>query len=166
MPCHLRPVVPSDEPFLWEMLYHALFVPPGAAPLSRDLIRRPELARYVQGWGRSHDHGILAVATPSQEPIAAVWLRLGDEHDRGYGYVDVDTPELSLAVLPDHRGQGIGTRLLVELLRHADERYGAVCLSVSAENPATRLYQRTGFREVRRDGSSLILKRDRGASAL
>ena len=64
----------------------------------------------------------------------------------GYGYVDDETPELAIAVLPDHRGRGLGRRLLRELLDAAGGRFGAVSLSVRAENPAWRLYERTGFR--------------------
>jgi GNAT superfamily N-acetyltransferase len=68
-----------------------------------------------------------------------------------------------MAVLPEYRGQGVGTRLLGELLRLADGRYGAVSLSVSAENPAVRLYRRWGFREAGNSGSSLTMVRSRGA---
>jgi hypothetical protein len=49
--CELRRAVASDEPFLWEMLYLALFVPPGGLPLPRAVLRDPRVARYVEGWG-------------------------------------------------------------------------------------------------------------------
>ena len=41
---------------------------------------------------------------------------------------------------------GWARRLLRELLDAAAGRFGAVSLSVRAENPALRLYKRTGFR--------------------
>jgi ribosomal protein S18 acetylase RimI-like enzyme len=162
---HLRPAVPADEPFLWDMLYHALFVPPGAAPFPREAVHQPELARYVRGWGREHDHGVVAVEVARQQPLGAAWLRLWHEHDRGYGYVDAATPELSMALLPGYRGQGVGTRLLEELFRVADGRFGAVSLSVSADNPAVRLYRRFGFREVGNGGPSLTMIRSRDADS-
>ena len=46
----MRPLTPDDEPFLWEMLFQAIHVPDGYAPLSRDVLNLPELARYVQEW--------------------------------------------------------------------------------------------------------------------
>jgi hypothetical protein len=51
MSCALRAATASDEPFLREMLYLALFVPPGKRPLPRSILSDPALARYVNGWG-------------------------------------------------------------------------------------------------------------------
>ena len=47
----LRPLTGDDEVVLWEMLYQALSPPEGEAP-SREMMQRPEYARYVEGWGR------------------------------------------------------------------------------------------------------------------
>jgi len=92
--------------------------------------------------------------------VGAAWLRLLTGADRGYGTVDDATPELSVAVVPDCRGQGIGKRLLSALLDAAAERYEAVSLSVQADNPALRLYQRLGF-EVVEDGGTWFTLRKR-----
>ena len=141
----IRPLTPADEPFLWEALYHAVYVPPGGSPPEREIVRRPELARYVERWGHGPgDVGVLALV--ERRPVGAAWLRCWSGPERGYGFVDSATPELSIAVLPDYRGQGIGTRLLDALLAVADERFAAVSLSVSESNPARRLYERLGFR--------------------
>jgi ribosomal protein S18 acetylase RimI-like enzyme len=79
--------------------------------------------------------------------------------DRGYGYVDAETPELSVAVLPEHRGRGIGTALVIRLLETARVRYRAVSLSVARENPALRLYEQLGFEVVDRSGTSLTMRK-------
>ena len=52
----LRPLTGGDEGVLWEMLYQALSPPEGEAP-SREIMQRPEYARYVEGWGRPADKG-------------------------------------------------------------------------------------------------------------
>ncbi|MCA9866576.1 MAG: hypothetical protein KC410_08825 [Anaerolineales bacterium] len=44
----IRPATASDEPVLWAMLYHAVFVPPEATAPRRDILRRPELSPYVE----------------------------------------------------------------------------------------------------------------------
>ena len=152
----------SDEPVLRDMLYLAVFVPPGSPSPPYSVVAQPELARYVSGWGRRGDAGIIAIAA-NGAPIGAAWLRLWSEQDRGYGFVDALTPELSVAVRQEARGGGIGTELLRRLLQRADGSYDKVSLSVSAENPAVRLYQRFGFRLSALDGASMIMTRTRPA---
>jgi ribosomal protein S18 acetylase RimI-like enzyme len=165
MNCRFRPIVQSDEPFLWEMLYQAVYVSLGSQPLPREAIYQPELARYVEGWGREHDSGIVAIddRDGKQQPIGAAWLRAWTGLDQGYGFIDAQTPELSMAVLPEYRGRRGGTRLLERLLADADQVYPALSLSVSPNNPAYRLYLRFGFSVVTSDGSSLTMRRIRAA---
>src|SRR5262245_5711609 len=155
----IRSLTIADEPFLWEMLYEAIFIPEGSPPLPRDIVNIPEIARYVAHWGQADDCGVLAVANRTQLPLGAVWLRLFSEGNKGYGYVDDETPELSIALLPDYRGIGIGTELLCSLFAMARKKYSAISLSVSAQNPALRLYQRLGFQIIRQEGTALIMKK-------
>ena len=154
----IRPLTLADEPFLWEMLYQALYVPPGRPPFPRAILDEPDISRYVQGWGRAGDAGF--AAQDGERPIGAAWLRLLIGDNRGYGYVDENTPELSIAVLPAYRDQGVGSTLLTRLLEHAAPLYQAVCLSVTAESRAVRLYQSFGFEVVRQGSTGLtMLKR-------
>ena len=140
------------------MLYHAIYVPPGAPPPDRRIVDHPDLARYVRGWGRPHDFGWLAFDADASTPVGAAWARLFTEADPGYGYVDAQTPELSIAVLPSHRGRGIGTRLLTKLLATARTSCASISLSVSPGNPARRLYERSGFRVVGQRAASVTMK--------
>jgi ribosomal protein S18 acetylase RimI-like enzyme len=149
----IRPILLTDEPFLWVMLYHALYVPEGHPPFPRDIVQQPEISQYVRDWGQPDDAGL--IACDGETPIGAVWIR----RIRAYGFVDDDTPELSLAMLPEYRGQGIGTKLMLELFALAQSRYSALSLSVSKENPALRLYARLGFHIVKDDGTSVTMKR-------
>ncbi|WP_216349346.1 GNAT family N-acetyltransferase [[Limnothrix rosea] IAM M-220] len=155
----IRPLALEDEPFLWEMLYHAIYIPPEHAPLPRDIIQTPELASYVQGWGREGDRGFLGSETQTNQPIGAVWLRSPRAGHQGYGYVDDNTSELSIAVLPEYRGQGVGTQLLTHLFASELGRL-SVSLSVSVGNPAVRLYERFGFEIIRKSNGSLTMKRN------
>ena len=54
----IRPLTCQDEPILWEMLYYGLSSVGKNEPLSRDVVRRPEISRYVEGWGRIGDSWI------------------------------------------------------------------------------------------------------------
>ncbi|MEX0678407.1 MAG: GNAT family N-acetyltransferase [Pirellulales bacterium] len=153
----IRPLSRADEGLLWEAVYHAIYVPVGESPPPRSIIDDPAVARYVTGWGRHGDLGFAAQLAPAGKPLGACWLRLWSDDQRGYGYVDDNTPELSLAVWPGHRAQGTGTRLLAATLDRAGREFSAVSLSASAINPAVRLYERTGFHRVAEQGSAIVM---------
>ena len=159
MDCLIRPITTDDTGFLWEMLYEAIYVAEGVARPPRDVLLHPEVRRYLQDWGRPHDSGFVALDRVTSNPIGAVWLRLLIGDQKGYGYVDDATPELTIAVVPECRGKGVGTRLLSHLLRTTESRYPSLSLSVSPDNPALRLYNRLGFEMVGSSGTSLVMKR-------
>lgn len=63
-------------------------------------------------------------------------------------YVDRWTQEIrimDITLLPDHRGAGIGTGLLRELMDEAAGAGKALSIHVEKFNPALRLYERLGF---------------------
>ncbi|MDQ6623311.1 MAG: GNAT family N-acetyltransferase, partial [Verrucomicrobiota bacterium] len=127
MDYEIRPLAPQDEPILWKMLYHAVHTGAGEPP-PREIVRKPELARYVEGWGRAGDRGFVAYDAADQSIIGAAWLRMPQGQHKGYGYVDDATPELAFAVAPEHRKRGIGSALLTQLVRSTPE---AAALSLS-----------------------------------
>jgi ribosomal protein S18 acetylase RimI-like enzyme len=138
----------SDPAFLAEMLYEAVnWRDDGAEerPPLEELLAKPELRRYVEGWGRKGDAAIVALDR-LEEPVGAAWYRVFEAAEPGYGFVAPDVPELSIAVYPECRGQHVGGLLLGALLSRArSDRYRAISLSVAEENPARRLYARQGF---------------------
>ncbi len=146
-----RCIEKSDQPFLWEMLYQALYVPEGALPFPREIIEVLAIKIYAENWGKNSDEGLVAINV--DRPVGAVWIR----QMRGYGFVDADTPELTIAVLPEFRGKGIGTDLMSEFFTTLSSRYKAISLSVTTENPAMKLYERLGFEVVKIDGNTAIM---------
>ena len=65
---------------------------------------------------------------------------------------------MDIALLPEHRGAGIGTRLLRELQEEARSTGKSLTIHVERFNPALRLYERLGFREVEDKGVYLLMK--------
>ncbi len=143
----IRPLMLEDELIVWEMLRYA-----SHESSIESVQRQPYLARYALNWGRIGDVGY--VASSDMSPIGAAWLRLWLGEDKGFGYVKDDIPELAIALLPDYRGQGTGTKLLTQILGAAKRKYPAVSLSVRANNPVLRLYERTGFIKI--PGSEVV----------
>jgi ribosomal protein S18 acetylase RimI-like enzyme len=52
---------------------------------------------------------------------------------------------IDIALLPEHRGKGIGNALLRDLMEEAAAAGKAVTIHVEKNNPAMRLYRRLGF---------------------
>jgi ribosomal protein S18 acetylase RimI-like enzyme len=146
----LRQAAADDVEFLWVMLYEAAYAADDGVPDTAALRGHPVLARYVEGWGRRSDLGVVASDDDTGELVGAAWLRLLTGDAKGFGYVDDDTPELAIAVASHHRGRGLGKRMLRELLAAAGVDFRAVSLSVRADNPALHLYERVGFQVVGR----------------
>lgn len=135
-----RELEEAEYPVLRDFTYHAIFVPDGAPQPPRSITKTPELLLYFEDFGRPGD---IAVACDVDGTVAGLaWVRIMDD----YGHVADDIPSLSMAVLPEFRGHGIGTYLLQTLLGEAKEQgYRGISLSVQKDNPAHHLYQRVGF---------------------
>jgi ribosomal protein S18 acetylase RimI-like enzyme len=70
---------------------------------------------------------------------------------------------LAIAVATEHLGRGAGSQMIAQVLAASAAIYPAVALSVRANNPAKRLYDRVGFATVaeitnRVGGKSLIMR--------
>jgi len=137
----LRPVGKGDVRFLRDMLRHAYHW---------RLAQDPELPvyRYVQNWGRRGDAGV--VAFEGRNVYGAAWYRLFKASEPGFGFVDQETPEVTIAVVPGRRGKGAGAELLEALLARA-RRDGFAQISLSAEKGQTGFYEAHGFGSVRED---------------
>lgn len=149
----IRKIRPEEYGLLREFLYQAIYLPEGVEPPPRSVIDLPELHVYIADFGTSPgDHGL--VAEVEKKVIGAAWCRMMED----YGHIDNDTPSLAISLLPEYRGQGTGTRLLNGLLRLLRENgYQQASLSVQKENPALRLYQRTGFRILAERGTEYLM---------
>ena len=59
---------------------------------------------------------------------------------------------IDIALLPEHRNDGIGAELVRALIDVARESAQPLQAHVRSDNPAWRLWQRLGFQEVADDG--------------
>ncbi|WP_420112621.1 GNAT family N-acetyltransferase [Pseudactinotalea sp.] len=152
-PVGVRDAGPEDAEFLLDMLLEAVNWTGEEGVSRKQLLRDKQLAHYVAGWQREGDLGVIAVDLGGpgglQIPVGAAWLRRFSASARGHGYVADDIPELSMGVVPAHRGRGIGRGLLRTIASRAqDAGIRAISLSVDKANPATALYTSAGFRTV------------------
>jgi len=143
----------QDVRFLRDMLHHAYYWKerqPGAGPGPVQL--------YVKAWGRPGDTAVIALLDGF--PVGAAWFRLFTTESAGYGFVDEQTPELAVAVVPNARGLGVGSALLTALLERARaDGYAGLSLAVDSHNEgAIGLYRQFGFAQVDESPDSLTLR--------
>ena len=112
----IRPGTPQDARFLRDMLRHAYYWRSSGDEDETGL----HPMRYVENWGRPGDAAVIAL--DEGFPVGAAWYRLFKETAPGYGFVDEQTPELSIAVVPSRRGHGFGGELMDALLARARAR--------------------------------------------
>ncbi len=144
----------QDVRFLRDMLHHAYYWrerDPGKGP--------GPVARYVKGWGKPGDTALIAVEDGF--PVGAAWYRLFTRDHQGYGFVDEETPELAIAVVPNRRGRGLGEALLDALVERARvDGYRALSLSVPADDEALlQFYEKHDFARVHEDGGDSVTMR-------
>jgi ribosomal protein S18 acetylase RimI-like enzyme len=153
-----RSAGPHDFTFLTTMLGEAaVWRPDKPTPTSDQVLADPRYALYLAGWPRPGDFGLIA---EQDTPVGAAWYRTYTEASHGYGFVAEDVPELSIAVIASRRHEGIGRRLLVDLINASvSQGYPALSLSVAEANPARRLYESAGFVPVEKHGSSWTMVR-------
>ena len=137
----IRPAVQDDGETLWDFLAMAAYEPDAEAAKAVS-----DVAKYLVGWQRSGDFGF--IAEQNGEIIGAAWARRFSAAELGFHYGDEETPKVSIGVIPNQRGQGVGEKLMRALIGEATRRGLGLCLSVRSENPARRLYDRLGFRDI------------------
>jgi ribosomal protein S18 acetylase RimI-like enzyme len=140
MPITLRPVLPDDEPFLLEMYAGT----------------RPDVAEW--GWDAAQQEAFLRMQFDLQQRAWAMQspeakhqiILLGD---RQIGRIitlrtDQQIRLSDIALLPQHRNNGIGASLIKDLCAEAAQSGLPVQLQVLKSNPALRLYERLGFLRI------------------
>lgn len=137
----LRPATPDDEAFLFE-LYASTRAEEIAAwgwpPAQRDVFLRMQFLAQQRSYAAQFpgaEHRIILI-----DGARAGRLLVSREPGRRR-LVDI-------ALLPQHRGAGVGTALLRDLLAGAAACGEEVLLHVLKGNPAARLYERLGFVKV------------------
>ena len=141
----LRVVEPHESTLIFSFLTLAARMQESNEPIQKALADK-ELTKYWQGWGAAADLGVVALRELDGVPVCCAWLRQLPATDAGY--VAEGVLELAFGTVASERGAGIGTRVLTRLIELCRPHARGISLSVRADNPAVRLYQRLGFRST------------------
>lgn len=142
----LRPEAEADVPFLrclyvstrWEEL----------APIS-DWTEAQKLAFLESQFALQRHHYLTYYATTEWAVLEHTGVPVGRI------YVDRQQTTLlvvDISLLPEWRGRGVGTALMMAACAEARDAGKSVTIAVEKFNPAQRLYRRLGFRETGDEG--------------
>lgn len=147
----LRPVAPTDAPFLYRVYAST---------------REPEMA--LVDWTAEQKAAFLQMQFAAQDryyhetlPDVAYQVVLWDGQPAGRLYVGRWPAEIrvvDIALLPEYRSHGIGSALFRDLMAEAREAGKALRIHVERFNPAQRLYARLGFVQIADEGVYLFLE--------
>jgi GNAT superfamily N-acetyltransferase len=137
----LRPTCADDEPFLLDV--YASTRHEELAPLGWSV--EQQAAFLIQQFTAQHHHyhthytgADFQVILLDERPVGRLYIARWPEEIR----------LIDIALLPEYRNAGIGSRLLDDLLAEATAVGKPVRIHVEKFNPALRFYERRGFSRI------------------
>ncbi|MBE6015885.1 MAG: GNAT family N-acetyltransferase [Lachnospiraceae bacterium] len=149
----IRPLRSDETDLLKDFLYEAIFIPEGVEAPPRDIIERPELRIYYEDFGLG-PADLALVAEEDGKVVGAVWTKIMND----YGHLSDGVPSFAISLYKDYRGQGIGTKLMQEMLDCLSAHgFKKASLAVQKANYAVRMYEKVGFRIVDENEEEYIM---------
>jgi ribosomal protein S18 acetylase RimI-like enzyme len=158
MAATLRPVYSGDQEFLFQLYASTRegeFSALGWSRAQLEPLLRMQFASQGEWYETAYPGSDHQIATIDGLPIGRMIVKR--------------TPEaillVDISLLPEHRGHGIGEKLLRALLEESIEQGVPVRLQVLKNNPAARLYERLGFVKTGEDQMYWQMERRPGSAS-
>ncbi len=152
MPVTLRPVVADDDQFLFEVYAgtrRAEMAAWGWETVQQDAFLKMQFLAQKQSYAMQYPHADHSIILLDQKPAGRLYVVRSEE--------EIHLTDISL--LPEYRGQGIGAKLIKDLLDEARQSGKPCRLQVLKTNPdAARLYERLGFSATGEDALYLEME--------
>ncbi len=145
----LRPAIADDEPLLYALFCDVrgpMFQ--GLPSDQRDILLRMQFHAQGSAYAGNYPDAERLIVLVNQQPIGALLVQRTGEVWR----------LADISLLASYRNQGIGTRLMRDLLDYAAISGCAVRLQVARDNPALRIYERSGMHVIAEDDVYLTME--------
>jgi len=134
----LRPAVPSDADLLRRVYASVRTEELALVPWSdaeKDAFLRHQFDAQDAHYREHYVGATFDVIEVDGEPVGRLYVARWEDEIR----------IMDIALLPEHRGRGVGTQILRGLLEEGALTGKRVSIHVEMNNPAVRLYERLGF---------------------
>jgi ribosomal protein S18 acetylase RimI-like enzyme len=146
-----RPAVEADEQFLRDLYASTRPEVADWPDEAREAFLAHQFEAQRTGWGHTFpgsDHEVIVVG---DGPVGRIWVH----------WSDVECLIVDLALLPEHRRQGIGTQVVEELLADANRAGVPARAHVERTNmPSVAFWTRLGFQEIGGDALFIEIARE------
>ena len=152
MTISLRPYHEHDRDFLFQLYASTRLdeiAPFGWPPAQQEAFLRMQFTAQQQWYSMSYAQAEHQIIEENGVPIGRMMVSRAKP-----AAVLVD-----IALLPAHRGKGIGTGLVRNLIAQCDQQKLPLRLQVLRTNPALRLYERLGFVRTAEDQIYIQMER-------
>ncbi len=146
-----RPIRPDDEAFLLR-LYSSTRQDEMAMldwpQEEKETFLRQQFEAQHKYYQSSFKKAVFEVVLLAGEPAGRLYMdRREDEHRL-----------IDIALLPEHRGKGLGGKLMADILAEAQKVGKPVRIHVERNNPAMHLYHRLGFENIEDQGVYYLME--------
>jgi len=155
----LRPIQPEDSEFLYQVYASTReqeLAPVPWAAAEKAAFLRSQFSAQHRHYQQHYAGTSFEVILLDGRPVGRLYVARGEEEIR---IVDI-------ALLPEHRGAGIGSALLKGILAEGARAHKPVTIHVEQFNPALCWYERLGFRRKAEAGVYLFLEFSPAPSAV
>ena len=122
----------------------------------KEAFLRSQFHRQYTHYHRYYPEADFDVVVQGAQPIGRLYVHRSSAEMR----------LMDIAILPQYRGRGLGTRLLTRLIEEAVSSGKPLTLHVERNNPAVRWYEKLGFQPVADAGPYLRMERHAGSEPL
>lgn len=133
----------SEQKIATDMLHYAYRLD----EIGKKLQDFPQLDIYHRFYGlSSKDLGLYALC--EHKIAGGVWIKLLKEEEKAEGFVDENTPVLTIGVKPEFREMGIASAMLEQLFLEAGALFEKISVSVLNSEKSVGFFKKHGFIEI------------------
>ena len=147
----LRPARPDDEPFLLRLYATTRQAELSMVPWNdeqKDAFVHMQFVAQRDHYREHYPDASFDVILLDGEPIGRLYVLRQPEEMR----------IMDLSLLPEYRGQGLGTPLIESVKEEASGTNRRLRIYLETFNPSVRLFERLGFRIIEQDHMNFLLE--------